>query len=475
MPWHKTDDSIVDLRQSQKILAGSHCGLEKVKERIIEYLAVVQQAGIINSPVLCLLGAPGVGKTSLVKTIAMALGRKFVHLSLAGVDDSSYIKGHMRTYTGATPGMIVQLMQQADAKNPVILLDEIDKTGTRRGAKDVEYALLELLDPKLNEHFTDHCLQVPFDLSQVMFVTTANNIDDICPPLRDRLEVINIDSYTLTEKLKIAKTHLIPKIISSYKMDKGKIEFTDEAIQEIINFYTLEAGVRNLERSIETILRKILKSLLINSNRSAKVTTKNLPKYLGAPIFNNMIETRGYAGKVLGLSVGTYGGNILSIEAVKSQGVGKIQYTGNLGDILKESVETAYSCFRSQAPALGIKAKEYENHNIHVHLTSAATPKEGPSAGAAIYLAIISAVTQRKIRAALAVTGELGLTGQVMKVGGLKEKLIAAQRFKLDTVFIPEENLPDLNEIPKEVIQDLKIIEVNHISQILENAFETEA
>jgi ATP-dependent Lon protease len=328
MPWTKTDTLKPDLSVSEQILNNSHWGLGKVKERILEFLAVVRQSDAAKTPILCLAGAPGVGKTSLGESIAKAVGRKFIKFSLGGVYDSATVKGHMRTYRGSSPGLIMQAIQQAGSKNPVMLLDEIDKMGGSVRLKDVESTLLELLDPKQNHNFTDHFLAVPFDLSQIMFITTANNIDDISAPLRDRLEVINIDSYTPNEKLQIAKVHIIPQIIANYKMDKDKIIFTDEGIQAIINLYTMEAGVRNLERSVETILRKILKASLTGSAKPVKITPKTLIKYLGAAPFNNAVETGSHIGRILGLSSGSQGGNIVHIEAVKAQGSGKIQYTG---------------------------------------------------------------------------------------------------------------------------------------------------
>ncbi len=380
----------------------------------------------------------------------------------------------MRAYRGATPGMIVQKLQQVGVKNPVLLLDEIDKTTRDSGSGGVESALLELLDSKQNQNFTDHYLEVPFDLSNVMFITTANSLDNVSLALLDRLEVIQIEGYTDQEKLNISKKHIIPKIISDYKLEEENIIFTDAVLQKIIRNYTRESGVRNLERHIKTIFRKILKKIMIASDASkVTLTEENLEIYLGNPQYTyTTADNKGYIGKVVGLSYTQYGGNILFIEAVRTPGEGKIKCTGRLGEVLKESIEAAYSYLKSQGKALRGGEQAFKNYDIHVHLPDGAVSKDGPSAGIAIYLAMASVITGQKVKPDVAMTGEIDLMGSVMKIGGLKEKLLAAQRSGIKTVIIPEENLQDMSELPVELKEQLEIIGVRSVKQVLELALE---
>ena len=473
LPWLEESELITDFEQSEKVLQDSHFGLDQVKDRIIEFLAVVKRARTANSPILCLVGPPGVGKTSLAESIAKAVGRKYVRLALGGVSDDSVIRGHMRTYLHSAPGMVIQLMQQVGSKNPVMLLDEIDKTDSYRSKAAVESALLELLDPKQNKYFTDHYLQIPFDLSNVMFITTANSLDNISPALQDRLEIIKIDGYTEQEKLNISKRHIIPKIISDYGLENENINFTDTVLQKIIRNYTRESGVRNLERNIKTILRKILKKTMVSKeNQQITLTEGNLVNYLKNSLYTYNIVEKGYIGKVTGLSYASYGGDMQYVEAIKIKGDGKIKYTGKLGEVLKESIETAYSYLKSQGTSLGVEEKEFKHYDIHVHLPEGAISKDGPSAGIAIYLAMVSVMTGRIVKPDIAMTGEIDLMGSVMKIGGLKEKLLAAQRSQIKTVIIPEGNMQDLTELPTELVQQLKIVGVKTADQILELALE---
>ncbi len=469
IPWGKKSKIKKDLDYAQKVLDADHYGLEKVKERIIEYLAVQQRTNKLRGPILCLVGPPGVGKTSLGKSIAKATGRNFVRMSLGGVRDESEIRGHRRTYIGSMPGKIIQSMKKAKTVNPLFLLDEIDKMGMDyRG--DPAAALLEVLDPEQNASFMDHYLEVEYDLSQVMFVTTANTLN-IPAPLLDRMEIIRIAGYTEDEKMEIARRHLIPKAMDSHGLKEGELTISKEALLEIIRRYTREAGVRNLEREINKIARKAVKELVTTRKKRIRVTRRNLEDFLGVPKYRyGEAEREDQVGVVTGLAWTEVGGELLTIEAVDMYGKGKMTVTGNLRDVMKESISAAASYVRSRAPEFGIPPTLFEKRDIHVHVPEGATPKDGPSAGVAMVTAIVSVLTGIPVRHDVAMTGEITLRGRVLPIGGLKEKLLAALRGGIKTVLIPEENVKDLAEIPDNVKSGLEIIPVAHVDKVLEVA-----
>ncbi len=471
LPWNKKDKLNKDLNEAIKILDEDHYGLEKVKERIVEYLAVQSRAKKLKSPILCLVGPPGVGKTSLGKSIARATGRAFVRASLGGMRDEAEIRGHRRTYVGAMPGKILQSMKKAGSSNPLFLLDEIDKLGNDwRG--DPSSALLEVLDPEQNSTFNDHYLEVDYDLSDVMFVTTANSYD-MPRPLLDRMEIISLSGYTEDEKIEIAKRHLIKKVFEENAVENKELEISDEAIRDIIRYYTREAGVRNLERELATIARKAVKEVLLEKGKKKKikVTPKTLDKYLGVRKFNfGEAEQKDHIGVTTGLAWTEVGGDILFIEAVDMPGKGKVTQTGKLGDVMKESIETAYSVVRAHSKELGIDPEVFEKTDIHVHVPEGATPKDGPSAGIAMYTTLVSVLTKKPVRKDVAMTGEITLQGRVLPIGGLKEKLLSALRGGIKTVIIPSENVKDLAEIPENVKSGLKIIPVSEVSEVLKIA-----
>lgn len=446
-----------------------HYGLEKVKERIIEYLAVQSRADKVKGPILCLVGPPGVGKTSLGKSIARATGRSFVRASLGGMRDEAEIRGHRRTYIGSMPGKIIKGMKKAATSNPLFLLDEIDKLGNDwRG--DPSSALLEVLDPEQNAAFNDHYLEVDYDLSDVMFVTTANSLD-MPRPLLDRMEVIRLSGYTEDEKIEIAKRHLIPKIFEENAVKEKELEITDDAIRSIIRYYTREAGVRNLERELATIARKAVKEILLNKEKKVKVSEKNIDKYLGVIKYRyGEAEAEDHIGVTTGLAWTEVGGDILFIEAVDMPGKGKITQTGKLGDVMKESIETAYSVVRSHSEQLGIDPEIFEKTDIHVHVPEGATPKDGPSAGIAMYTTLVSVLTKIPVRKDVAMTGEITLQGRVLPIGGLKEKLLSALRGGIKTVIIPKDNEKDLEEIPDNVKAGMKIIPVSEVREVIDIA-----
>lgn len=468
LPWKKKSKVNKDLTKAQEILEEDHYGLEKVKERIIEYLAVQSRADKVKGPILCLVGSPGVGKTSLGKSIARATGRKFVRASLGGMRDEAEIRGHRRTYIGSMPGKIIKGIKKAGYSNPLFLLDEIDKLGSDwRG--DPSSALLEVLDPEQNSTFSDHYLELDYDLSDVMFVTTANSLD-MPRPLLDRMEVIHLSGYTEDEKVEIAKRHLIPKIFGENAVQCSELTISDDAVRDIIRYYTREAGVRNLERSLSTIARKSVKEILLSKERCLKidVTSENLEKYLGVRKFRfGEAEEHDLVGVTTGLAWTEVGGDILFIEAAKMAGKGKIMQTGKLGDVMKESIETAYSVVRSHAPELGIYSDIFEKTDIHIHVPEGATPKDGPSAGVAMYTTIVSVLTGIAVRKDVAMTGEITLQGRVLPIGGLKEKLLAALRGGIKTVLIPKDNEKDLEELPENVRKELNIVPVRHVSEVL--------
>jgi ATP-dependent Lon protease len=471
-PWKNKTKAKIKLDKAEKILNEDHYGLKRVKERITEYLAVQQRTKKLKGPILCLVGPPGVGKTSLGASIARATGRKFIRMSLGGVRDEAEIRGHRRTYIGAMPGKIIQKLTKAGVRNPLFLFDEVDKMSMDfRG--DPSSALLEVLDPEVNSTFNDHYLEVDFDLSDVMFVCTANTLN-IPPPLLDRMEVIRIEGYTEDEKLNIADQYLVKKQIKANGLKKGEIKITKSAILAIIRHYTREAGVRNLEREIAKISRKVVKSLVLKAEKKTRhIRPSGLDKYLGVRKFKyGIAEKENQVGQVTGLAWTQAGGELLTIEATAIPGKGKLINTGHLGDVMKESIQAASTIVRSRAKSLGIDEEFHQKHDLHVHVPEGATPKDGPSAGVGMTTALVSALTQIPVKANVAMTGEITLRGEVLPIGGLKEKLLAAHRGGIATVIIPEENSKDLVEIPKNIKEKLNIIPVKWIDQVLEIALE---
>jgi ATP-dependent Lon protease len=469
IPWGKRSKIKKDLPAAQAILDNDHHGLEKVKERIVEYLAVQQRANKLTGPILCLVGPPGVGKTSLGKSIARATGREFVRMSLGGVRDEAEIRGHRRTYIGSMPGKIIQSMRKAKSSNPLILLDEIDKMGMDfRG--DPSAALLEVLDPEQNNSFNDHYLEVDYDLSNVMFVTTANTLN-IPPALLDRMEVIRIAGYTEEEKSEIARKHLIPNAVKKHGLQPGEWSIDEDALLLLIRRYTREAGVRNLEREISNLVRKAVKEILMTKTLKVDVTPENLSDFLGVPKFRyGEVEAEDGVGAVTGLAWTEVGGELLTIEGIMMPGKGKMTVTGNLKDVMKESISAAASYVRARAVDIGVEPPLFDRKDIHVHVPEGATPKDGPSAGIAMATAIVSVVTGIPVRRDLAMTGEVTLRGRVLPIGGLKEKLLAALRGGIKKVLIPEENAKDLADIPASVKNGLEIVPVSRMDQVLEHA-----
>ena len=469
VPWHNRTKIKRDIKGAEKVLNADHFGLEKVKERILEYLAVQQRMKKMKGPILCLVGAPGVGKTSLGKSVARATGRNFVRMSLGGVRDEAEIRGHRRTYIGSMPGKVLQGMKKAKSSNPLFLLDEVDKLGADwRG--DPSSALLEVLDPEQNSTFNDHYLEVDYDLSDVMFVTTANTLR-IPQPLMDRMEIIRIPGYTEDEKVEIARRHLIPKQMAAHGLKKNEWSISDDAVRDIIRFYTREAGVRNLEREIANLTRKAIKDILMKKGERVAVTRRNLEKYAGVRRFRfGEAESEDMVGITTGLAWTEVGGELLTIEAVTLPGKGRVTATGKLGDVMKESVQAAESFVKSRSYAFGIKPAVFEKKDIHVHVPEGATPKDGPSAGVAMVTSIVSVLTGIPVKRDIAMTGEITLRGRVLPIGGLKEKLLAALRGGLKTVLIPKENEKDLAEIPDNVKRGLKIIPVSTVDELLGQA-----
>jgi len=472
VPWKKKSKIRSDIKESMEILEEDHYGLEEVKERIVEYLAVQKRVKSMKAPVLCLVGPPGVGKTSLGESIARATNRKFVRMSLGGVRDESEIRGHRRTYIGSMPGRIIQKLSKVGVKNPLFLLDEIDKIGMdHRG--DPSSALLEVLDPEQNNTFSDHYLEVDYDLSEVMFVCTANSLN-IPTPLLDRMEIIRIPGYIEDEKINIANKYLLPKQMKRNGLKDKEIKFNKDVILSLIRYYTREAGVRGLERQISKILRKVVKERLINKKTSTKATTitsKNLKKFSGVKKFKYGIAEKDNAvGQVTGLAWTEVGGELLTIEASHIDGKGRVIKTGSLGDVMQESIQAALTVVRSRADSLGIKPNFYEKYDIHIHVPEGATPKDGPSAGGAMAISLISIFTGIPVKANTAMTGEITLRGQILKIGGLKEKLLAAKRGGIKNVIIPKENEPDLEEIPDQITKSLNIIPVEWIDEVISAA-----
>ncbi len=473
MPWSKRSRVKHNLKNAEETLDADHYGLEKIKDRILEYLAVQQRVKKLKGPVLCLVGPPGVGKTSLGQSIAKATGRKYVRMALGGVRDEAEIRGHRRTYIGAMPGKLMQKMSKVGVKNPLFLLDEIDKMSMdMRG--DPSSALLEVLDPEQNHTFNDHYLEVDYDLSEVMFVATSNSMN-IPAPLLDRMEVIRIPGYTEAEKLEIAKRYLVPKQMKNAGLKKGELALEDSAILGVIRYYTREAGVRNLEREISKICRKTVKQQLLadKPEKTVKVNDENLDQYLGVKVFDyGRAGESNKVGQVTGLAWTSVGGELLTIESVVVDGKGKTTYTGQLGDVMKESIQAAMTVVRSRCLALGIEADFYEKKDIHIHVPEGATPKDGPSAGIGMCTALISSLTDIPVRKDVAMTGEITLRGEVLPIGGLKEKLLAAHRGGIKTVIIPKENERNLADIPDNIKKDLKIVCVKWIDEVIDIALE---
>jgi ATP-dependent Lon protease len=474
VPWKKRSKITKDLSEAEKILEQDHYGLEKVKERILEYLAVQQRVEKLKGPILCLVGPPGVGKTSLGQSIARATNRKFVRMSLGGVRDEAEIRGHRRTYIGSLPGKIIQNLSKVKVRNPLFMLDEVDKMAMDfRG--DPSSALLEVLDPEQNHAFNDHYLEVDYDLSDVMFVATANTLN-IPSPLLDRMEVIRLSGYTEDEKANIAMRYLVPKQLKNNGLKENELHLSEETVRDVIRFYTREAGVRNLEREIAKICRKVTKKILLDKGKTdgtISVTPELLEKYLGVQRYRyGVAEESNQIGQVTGLAWTEVGGELLTIEAVVVPGKGKLTITGKLGDVMQESIQAAMSVVRSRAAKLGIMPDFYQKLDVHVHVPEGATPKDGPSAGVAMCIAMVSALTKIPVRAEVAMTGEITLRGEVLPIGGLKEKLLAAHRGNIKVVLIPEENRKDLTEIPKNICDSLDIRPVRWIDQVLDAALE---
>lgn len=472
LPWSKKTVENTDLEKAEKILDADHYGLEKVKERILEFLAVRKLTGGAKAPIICLVGAPGVGKTSVARSLANASGRNYVRISLGGIRDEAEIRGHRKTYIGAMPGRIISALKKADSSNPLILLDEIDKISSDYKG-DPSAALLEVLDSEQNNAFRDHFIELDVDLSDVMFVTTANSAENIDRPLLDRMEVIEIPGYTEYDKINIAQKHLIPKLMLQHGLKKEQLEITDGAVAGIIKGYTREAGVRGLERKLARAMRKAASLIVKSNSEHVTVDESNLEEYLGKRIFTDDDEAvKNTVGTVNGLARTSYGGDTLTVEAICMEGKGKTKLTGSLGDVMKESAEAAVSYIRSRAKELGVDGDFYKNTDIHIHVPDGATPKDGPSAGITIATAVISALTGRIARSDIAMTGEITLRGRVLKIGGLREKSLAAYRAGIKNIVMPKSNLPDLEDIPADVRNEMNFIPVEDMSEVVKVVFE---
>lgn len=474
LPWNQKTEDTLDIKNARKILEKEHYGLEEVKDRIIEYLSVKKMSNSLRGPILCLVGPPGVGKTSIAKSIANALNRNFVRMSLGGVTDEAEIRGHRRTYVGAIPGRIIYGMKQAKAKNPLFLLDEIDKMSNNFKGDPAD-ALLEVLDSEQNTTFRDNYLEVDFDLSDVMFITTANSLETIPRPLLDRMEIISVSGYTSEEKFHIAKKYLISKQIKEHNLEENSVTFSDGAIYEIIENYTRESGVRSLERKIATVIRKSVTQMVEKDTKNQNVTVKLIRKYLGPDRFTfDKVDKEDKIGVVTGMAWTAYGGDTLPVEAVAMSGNGKLHLTGQLGDVMKESAEAAFSYVRANAKKYGIDSKFYKEKDIHIHVPEGAVPKDGPSAGVTMITAMISALSSKAVKHNVAMTGEITLTGRVLPIGGLKEKSLAAYRAGIDTLIVPKKNEKDIKKIPNSVRHKLNFIMADKIDVVLENAINGE-
>ena len=470
LPWTNATEDDLDLIKAEKILNDDHHGLEKVKERVLEYLAVQKLTNSLKGPILCLAGPPGVGKTSLARSIARSLNRNFVRISVGGVRDESEIRGHRRTYVGAMPGRIIQGMKKAETINPVFLLDEIDKMSNDfRG--DPSSAMLEVLDPEQNHNFSDHYIEETYDLSKVMFIATANNLSTIPGPLRDRMEIISIAGYTEIEKIHIAKDHLLPKQIKEHGLSKSQLQIREDSIQRIVRLYTREAGVRTLERQLATICRKTARMIVTAEKKKVVITAKNVEDFLGKPIFHyGQAEEEDQVGVATGLAYTTVGGDTLQIEVSLAPGKGKLVLTGKLGDVMKESAQAAFSYIRSKSEELGIDANFHEKYDIHIHVPEGAVPKDGPSAGITMVTALVSALSGKPIKKEVGMTGEVTLRGRVLPIGGLKEKSLGAHRAGLKTIIIPKDNAKDIDDVPESVREELDFILVSHVDEVLKHA-----
>ncbi len=474
MPWNEQTEDNLDIENAKRVLDEDHYNLEKVKSRILEYLAVRKIKPNAKGAILCFVGPPGVGKTSLGQSIARALNRKFIRISLGGIRDEAEIRGHRRTYVGALPGRIISALRKVKVKNPVIVLDEVDKIGVDfRG--DPASALLEVLDPEQNKEFVDHYLEIPFDLSKVLFITTANTTITIPPALLDRMEVIEIPGYTLEEKIKIAKFYLIPREIDNHGLNNYKIEFEDKAIEEIINKWTREAGVRQLDRKISEILRKIAFQVAQKNLKNKKFIIKKakVSKFLGPPLFySEVAERQNEVGVAIGLAWTPFGGDIIFIEALRMPGKGQLKLTGHLGNVMKESAQAAYSLLRANFEKWKIKDNDFDKYDVHIHVPAGAIPKDGPSAGLAILMALVSLFSNRPIKKFLAMTGEITLRGKILPVGGIKEKVLAARRAGIKEIILPKWNKKDLEDIPKDLLKDITFYFVDNVQEAYKISFE---
>ena len=466
LPWNKSSKTNSDIKKAEKVLDEDHYGLEKVKERILEYLAVIHLSKGIKGPIICLVGPPGVGKTSIARSIARATGREFVRMSLGGVRDEAEIRGHRRTYIGAIPGRVISAIKDAGANNPVFLFDEVDKIGSDFKG-DPASALLEVLDPEQNKEFTDHFLEIPFDLSNVMFITTANTTETIPRPLLDRMEVIDVSGYTEEEKVKIAQKYLVPKQMKAHGLKKKNFAISEKALRDLINFYTRESGVRNLEREIGSLCRKVARKIVAKKAQSYRITPASLENYLGKHRFRyDVVENEREIGVTTGMAWTQVGGDTLFIEAALVPGAGKIELTGQLGDVMQESARTAITYIRSIADEYGIEEDFYKKYDLHVHVPEGAVPKDGPSAGVTMFTSVMSVLLNKPVRKDVAMTGEITLRGKVLPVGGIKEKVLAAHRAGIRTILLPAENKADIDDIPQSVRKQLKFV-------LLEKADET--
>lgn len=471
LPWHNSSKTSSDLKKAEKILNEDHYGLEKVKERILEYLAVVHLSKALKGPIICLVGPPGVGKTSIARSIARSTGREFVRMSLGGVRDEAEIRGHRRTYIGAIPGRIITSIKDAGTNNPVFLFDEVDKIGADFKG-DPASALLEVLDPEQNKDFTDHFLDIPFDLSKVMFITTANSTSTIPRPLLDRMEIIEVSGYTEEEKVKIAQQYLVPKQIKAHGLKTKNFSISEKSLRDLINYYTRESGVRNLEREIGSLCRKVVRKIVTKKGTAFKITPASLESYLGKKKYRyDVVEGESEVGVVTGMAWTQVGGDTLFVETAKIPGTGKVQLTGQLGEVMQESAQAAITCIRSIAEKFDIEKEFYKNYDLHVHVPEGAVPKDGPSAGVTMFTSVMSALTGIPVRKDVAMTGEITLRGKVLPVGGIKEKVLAAHRAGIRTILLPKENEADIDEIPQAVRKQLKFVLLERAEEALEYAF----